>query len=92
VNKHTLNRVKKNINDFIMKNYTTLFANRASGSSNAQAESAAFVVAGEDILSCTKILWKAKDELRNSMEPNKEPAALINECIQELCEKGFLLR
>lgn len=29
VNKHSLNRVKKNINDYIMKNYQTIFTNRA---------------------------------------------------------------
>lgn len=52
----------------------------------------ASVLASADILSCAKIQWKAKDELRNSTEPNKEPAELIYECIKELQDKGFLIQ
>jgi len=50
-----------------MKSYTTLFTNLATGGFVA-----GFVVDREDILSCAKVQWRAKDELRNSTEPSKD--------------------
>lgn len=50
LNKHSLNRVKKNINDYIMKNYLSLFATAA------KPDGARMVVTKTEILSNQKLL------------------------------------
>jgi len=60
---HSIKRVKKKINDFILHNYTELF-------SLAGADT---TLSAEDILGNEKLLKKAQDELRLSDEKAKTP-------------------
>lgn len=66
---HSIKRVKKKLNDFILNNFTTLFPSEASGLSK------------EVIYSHPKLLTKAAEELRLSTEMKKDPKELLIECI-----------
>ena len=61
---HSIKRVKKKINDFILHNYTDLFF--AAGGNNS-------TLSAEDILGNEKLLKKAQEELRLSDEKEKTP-------------------
>ncbi len=79
LNKHSLNRVKKKINDFIIMNYNSLFFQ----------DPAVTVVTRSDIFSHPKLMQKALEELRLCTE-QRTPLDLLKECITELEDKGFL--
>ena len=73
---HSVKRVKKKLNDYILNHYLELFGDKP--------------LKKEDILTHPKLLQKAADELRLSTEIHKPPVEALKECIQELEEKGFL--
>lgn len=81
MHQHSLNRVKKNINDFIMRDYRQLFILAVDDA----------VISRNSFLQCERLLQRAKDEIRNSVDPNKNPEDLVKECILELMTKGFLV-
>lgn len=58
-----MNRIKKDINDHIMRNYMHLFSD--------------LEVSKSEILTNTKLLSKAKNELLLSNEPTKLPEDLL---------------
>lgn len=78
VNKHSLNRVKKGLNEYIMKNYLSLF------------KCSQMVVTKADILGHAKLQQKARSDLLLSTDPLKLPTDLIIDCIDELVDKKFL--
>ena len=47
-------------------------------------------LSAEEILSNTELITKVEGELRLCEERNKAPRELLQECVNELEEKGFL--
>jgi len=70
VEKRSMNRVKKAINDHIMRNYRTLFTNAR--------------VTKTDITTNHKLLQLAETEISFSNEPETLPVDLLSECLKEL--------
>ena len=68
LNKHSLNRVKKKINDFIIGNYNQLFFNDSKTDGT---------LTRDDIFENPKLLTKVQDELRLSTEQDKAPCELL---------------
>jgi len=64
VNFHSLNRVKKKINDYIINNYVSLFFG-----GHILNE---MIVTQDEIITCQKLLSKVQDELRLSTETKKK--------------------
>lgn len=106
---HSIKRVKKKINDYILNNYDKLFfktSNKATpqeldaANNGADAQGAAAnrnqksspeqTVSTEDILTNSELLKKVDAELRLCEDRNKAPRELLQECVNELEEKGFL--
>lgn len=48
------------------------------------------VLSKHDIINNAELLAKARKELELSEEPDKDPRILLQECLTELEEKGFL--
>jgi len=81
LNFHSLNRVKKKINDYIINNYVALFF---GGQILPE-----MIVTEAEILTCQKLLSKVQDELRLSTDAGKKTDEVLRECIHELQEKKF---
>ena len=88
MNKHSLNRVKKKINDYIFQNYHKLFFEKPSPQSEAPQQDE--ILQRDQILQNPKLLQKAQEELRFSTDQHKPAVDLLAECIAELEERGFL--
>ena len=104
---HSIKRVKKKINDYILNNYDKLFfkntnINKATPEADANQEnvnaaantnskaSPEQTLSAEEILTNTELITKVEGELRLCEERNKAPRELLQECVNELEEKGFL--
>ena len=92
---HSVKRVKKKINDYILINYQKLFFDNQNKENRQGTEAVAQnsdeqTLSAEDILSNAELLGKVQVELRLSDEQNKDPRELLQECLYELEEKGFL--
>lgn len=68
----------------IMSSYNTLFESRTDNAGKT-------IVNVTDITKSQRLLTKAATDLRHSTEPGKDPSVLLEECIGELVEKGFLV-
>ena len=89
INMFSIMRVKKVIADYIMREHISLFTSQKT---HADAIQQKIIVSREDILKNYLILSKTKAEIRMSAEPEKDPHLLVDECVQELWERGFLVR
>jgi len=94
---HSVKRVKKKVNDYILNNYNELFFTPNSKPPSASKEGidtlgepAGPSVESKDILSNQKLIDFAYEELRLSEDAKKDPRELLQECLYELEEKGFL--
>mmetsp|Transcript_4711 Transcript_4711/g.3365 ORF Transcript_4711/g.3365 Transcript_4711/m.3365 type:complete len:124 (+) Transcript_4711:776-1147(+) len=94
-------RVKKRIIDYVLNNYEELFFSSAlevqnskileqSSSSILPSEIYQTKLTMEDLLSVPKLLQKVKEELRLSVDRNRDPRGLLKECLEELESKGFI--
>lgn len=72
--------MKKKINDYILNNYTKLFFTNDKNDG---------VVSAESILTNEELIIKVEAELRLCEDRKKAPRQLLQECINELEEKGF---
>ena len=70
---HSVKRIKKKLNDFILNNFSNLF--QQDGPDNASA------ISKDMIASHQKLIKKAGEELRLSTEWKKSPKELLMECI-----------
>lgn len=82
-------RVKKVIADYMMREHISLFTNQKT---HADAIQQKIIVSRADILKNYSILSKTKSEIRMSAEPDKDPHTLVEEVVQELWERGFLVK
>ena len=99
---HSIKRVKKKINDYILNNYNKLFfknsnkttPNTIDGTAvdNEQPDGKAEeqTLSTDEILSNVELKTKVEAELRLCEERDKAPRDLLQECVNELEEKGFL--
>lgn len=88
VYKFSVSRIKKKINDFIINNYTDIFAHKVDVSIPLDYQN--LNVTEEDFLSNPRLLEMAKTELMFSEDQSKTPRDLLLECLTELESKGFL--
>ena len=84
--KHSIKRVRKKINDYILINYQKLFFKNDLKELGANLKT----LSSETILTNAELLSKVEAELRLSDDQDKLPRDLLNECIVELEENGFL--
>ena len=101
---HSLKRIKKRINDFILNNYNRLFFKNSSKSTpqaqdafasaqeavNTENASPDQTLSVEEILSNPELVSKVEAELRLCEDRDKPAREVLQECINELEEKGFL--
>lgn len=86
IQKHTLKRVMKTIDNFILSEYHLLFKNQSQHSSEHSKE---FVVKQSDLFTNEKLLRKAKEELQFCEDTRVTPLDLIKKCLEELERLGF---
>ena len=89
INMFSIMRVKKVIADYMMREHISLFTNQKT---HADAIQQKIIVSRADILKNYSILSKTKSEIRMSAEPDKDPHTLVEEVVQELWERGFLVK
>jgi hypothetical protein len=86
---HSTKRIKKKIIDYILINYKALFfADEKDYDLDPRKER--YSVSQETILSNPRLLTKVTEELRLGTESDIKPRALLQECVAELEERGFL--
>ena len=105
VYKFSVKRIKKKLNDFILNNYHELFFSKATAEDKGDkkeagnspikvakvaAEYQQLELSYDDIVQNPKIVQKAQDELKFCEEQGYNTVDIIQECLAELEEKGFV--
>jgi hypothetical protein len=87
--KHSLKRVMKTIDNFILTEYQSLFEAVAVDIEDSKKAHVCKVKA-VDVYQNQKLLQKAREELKWCDDQNMTPTELIKICIQELESLGFI--